>query len=154
LVCKTCELKFPVRPPVPYVAPPGAARVEPTPLRAATQPRIAPTSPPPERPPEARATARKATVRHQRPPFLSSSLPHALPGSFRDGGADGFGGRIHPRPRRIRMWAHRICILVTPSFKGKTESIDHMCARIKLHTRLDIVNTKISSTQIKSYYKP
>jgi hypothetical protein len=35
---------------------------------------------------------------------------------------------------------------VTPSFKGKTECIDHVCARIKLHTRLDIVNTKISAT--------
>jgi hypothetical protein len=43
---------------------------------------------------------------------------------------------------------------VTPSFKGKTECIDHVCARIKLHTRLDIVNTKISATRIKSYYKP
>jgi hypothetical protein len=43
---------------------------------------------------------------------------------------------------------------VTPSFKEKTECIDHVCARIKLHTRLDIVNTKISATRIKSYYKP
>jgi hypothetical protein len=43
---------------------------------------------------------------------------------------------------------------VTPSFKGKTECIDRVCARIKLHTRLDIVNTKISATRIKSYYKP
>jgi hypothetical protein len=43
---------------------------------------------------------------------------------------------------------------VTPSFKGKTECIDHVCARIKLHTCLDIVNTKISATRIKSYYKP
>jgi hypothetical protein len=41
---------------------------------------------------------------------------------------------------------------VTPSFKGKIECIDHMCARIKLHTRNDIVNTKISATRIKSYY--
>jgi hypothetical protein len=31
---------------------------------------------------------------------------------------------------------------VTPGFKGKTECIDHVCARIKLHTRLDIMNTK------------
>jgi hypothetical protein len=31
---------------------------------------------------------------------------------------------------------------VTRSFKGKTECIDHVCARIKLHTRLDIMNTK------------
>jgi hypothetical protein len=31
-------------------------------------------------------------------------------------------------------------MLVTHSFKGKTECIDHMCARIKLHTRLDIMN--------------
>jgi hypothetical protein len=41
---------------------------------------------------------------------------------------------------------------VTPSFKGKTECVDHVCARIKLHTRNDIVNTKISATRIKSYY--
>jgi hypothetical protein len=40
----------------------------------------------------------------------------------------------------------------TPSFKGKTECIDHVCARIKLHTHNDIVNTKISATRIKSYY--
>jgi hypothetical protein len=44
--------------------------------------------------------------------------------------------------------------IVTPSFKGKTECIDHVCARIKLHTRLDIMNTKNNATQIKSYYKP
>jgi hypothetical protein len=43
---------------------------------------------------------------------------------------------------------------VTPSFKRKTECIDHVCARIKLHTRLDIMNTKNSATRIKSYYKP
>jgi hypothetical protein len=36
---------------------------------------------------------------------------------------------------------------VTPGFKGKTECIDHVCARIKLHTRLDIANTKISATR-------
>jgi hypothetical protein len=35
---------------------------------------------------------------------------------------------------------------VTPSFKGKTKCIDYVCARIKLHTRNDIVNTKISAT--------
>jgi hypothetical protein len=45
-------------------------------------------------------------------------------------------------------------VAVTPIFKGKTECIDHVCARIKLHTRLDIMNTKISATRIKSYYKP
>jgi hypothetical protein len=49
-----------------------------------------------------------------------------------------------------RLWYH----FVTPSFKGKIECIDHVCARIKLHTRLDIVNTKISAIRIKSYYKP
>jgi hypothetical protein len=42
---------------------------------------------------------------------------------------------------------------VAPSFKGKTECIDHVCARIKLYTLNDIVNTKISATRIKSYYK-
>jgi hypothetical protein len=49
---------------------------------------------------------------------------------------------------------YRALNTVTPSFKGKTECIDHVCARIKLHTRLDTVNTKISVTQLKSYYKP
>jgi hypothetical protein len=44
--------------------------------------------------------------------------------------------------------------VVTPVFKGKTECIDHVCARIKLHTRLDIMNTKNSAARIKSYYKP
>jgi hypothetical protein len=37
-------------------------------------------------------------------------------------------------------------MIVTPNFKGKTECIDHVYARIKLHTRNDIVNTKISAT--------
>jgi hypothetical protein len=41
---------------------------------------------------------------------------------------------------------------VTPSFKGKTKCIDYVCARIKLHTHNNIVNTKISATRIKSYY--
>jgi hypothetical protein len=45
-------------------------------------------------------------------------------------------------------------VAVTPSFKAKTECIDHVCTRIKLHTRLDIMNTKNSATRIKSYYKP
>jgi hypothetical protein len=45
-----------------------------------------------------------------------------------------------------------MCDDVTPSFKGKIECIDHVCARIKLHTRNDIVNIKISATRIKSYY--
>jgi hypothetical protein len=49
-----------------------------------------------------------------------------------------------------RLWYH----FVTPSFKGKTECIDHVCARIKLNTHLDIVNTKIRATRINSYYKP
>jgi hypothetical protein len=43
-------------------------------------------------------------------------------------------------------------VAVTPSFNGKTEYIGHVCARIKLHTRNDIVNTKISATRIKNYY--
>jgi hypothetical protein len=65
-----------------------------------------------------------------------------------------------PRATRRWAWAHVKQLAlpertsVTPSFKGKTECIDHVCARIKLHTRLDIVNTKISATGIKSYYKP
>jgi hypothetical protein len=49
------------------------------------------------------------------------------------------------------MAGHRV-YFVAPSFKGKTECIDHVCARIKLHTRNDIVNTKISATRIRSYY--
>jgi hypothetical protein len=40
-----------------------------------------------------------------------------------------------------------------PVLKAKTECIDHVCARIKLHTRNDIMNTKISATRIMSYYK-
>jgi hypothetical protein len=51
------------------------------------------------------------------------------------------------RPRQQR----RTQEFVTPGFQGKTECIDHVCARIKLHTRLDIMNTKISATRIKSY---
>jgi hypothetical protein len=57
----------------------------------------------------------------------------------------------------LKLEGYSLCAIVahvTPSFKGKTECIDHVCARIKLHTRLDIVNTKISATRIKSYYKP
>jgi hypothetical protein len=42
--------------------------------------------------------------------------------------------------------------VVTPSFKGKIECINHVCAKIKLHTRNDIVNTKISATRTESYY--
>jgi hypothetical protein len=30
--------------------------------------------------------------------------------------------------------------------------MDHVDARMKLHTRNDIVNTKISATRIESYY--
>jgi hypothetical protein len=37
---------------------------------------------------------------------------------------------------------------VTPSFKGKTRCINYMCTKIKLHTRNDSVNTKISATRI------
>jgi hypothetical protein len=52
------------------------------------------------------------------------------------------------------LFARSSCLDVTPGFKGKTECIDHVCVRIKLHTRLDIMNTKNSATRIKSYYKP
>jgi hypothetical protein len=31
--------------------------------------------------------------------------------------------------------------VVTPEFEGKLECINYMCARIKLHTRNDLVNT-------------
>jgi hypothetical protein len=62
-----------------------------------------------------------------------------------DGRRGDEGGRSEPASGGRRP-------LSTPSSKGKTECIDHVCAGIKLHTRNDIVNTKISATQIKSYY--
>jgi hypothetical protein len=34
--------------------------------------------------------------------------------------------------------------IVTPGYKGKSECIEYMCARIKLHTCIDLVNTKNS----------
>jgi hypothetical protein len=34
---------------------------------------------------------------------------------------------------------------VTPEFEGKLECINYMCARIKLHTHNDSVNTKNSA---------
>jgi hypothetical protein len=46
-------------------------------------------------------------------------------------------------PRRSRVEA----AIVTPRFKGKSECIEYMCIRIKLHTCIDSVNTK---TQCKS----
>jgi hypothetical protein len=54
--------------------------------------------------------------------------------------------------QKVRSYFSRV--VVTPSFKGKTECIDHVCVRIKLHTRIDIMNTKNSATWLKSYYKP
>jgi hypothetical protein len=59
-----------------------------------------------------------------------------------------FGGSVHLVGDLIEAST------VTPSFKGKTECIDHVCARTKLHTCLNIANTKINATRIKSYYKP
>jgi hypothetical protein len=47
----------------------------------------------------------------------------------------------------------RLGVFCHTEFEGKTECIDHVCARIKLHTRLAIMNTKNSATRIKSYYK-
>jgi hypothetical protein len=32
--------------------------------------------------------------------------------------------------------------VVTPGFKGKSECIEHMCARIKFHTCVDSLYTK------------
>jgi hypothetical protein len=63
------------------------------------------------------------------------------------------GATTTTRGRRLHC-SLRTFYSVTPSFKGKTECIDHVCARIKLHTRLDIMNTKNSAIRIKSYYKP
>jgi hypothetical protein len=34
---------------------------------------------------------------------------------------------------------------VTPEFEGKLECINHMCARIKLHTCNDVVNIRYSA---------
>jgi hypothetical protein len=47
---------------------------------------------------------------------------------------------------QLVAWLVARLIVVTPSFKGKTECTDHVCARIKLHACNDIVNTKISAT--------
>jgi hypothetical protein len=41
-------------------------------------------------------------------------------------------------------------LLITPGFnEGKSECIKHMCARIKLHTCVDSVNTKNSAKRVK-----
>jgi hypothetical protein len=39
--------------------------------------------------------------------------------------------------------------LVTPGFKGKSECIKHMCARIKFHTCVDSVYTKTQCKSVK-----
>jgi hypothetical protein len=39
--------------------------------------------------------------------------------------------------------------VVTPRFKDKSECIEHMCARIKLHTYVDSVNTKTQCKSVK-----
>jgi hypothetical protein len=40
-------------------------------------------------------------------------------------------------------------ITVTPGFKGKSECIEHMCARIKFHTCVDSVYTKTQCKNVK-----
>jgi hypothetical protein len=37
---------------------------------------------------------------------------------------------------------------VTPEFKGKSECIEYMCAKITLHTCIDSVNTKNSAKSV------
>jgi hypothetical protein len=37
---------------------------------------------------------------------------------------------------------------VTSEFKGKLECIEYMCARIKVHTCIDLVNTKTQCQRI------
>jgi hypothetical protein len=69
-----------------------------------------------------------------------------------DEGARQAGSSVASRHRALGSHVRGVC--VTSSFKGKTECIDHVRARIKLHTRLDIMNTKNSATRRKSYYKP
>jgi hypothetical protein len=41
--------------------------------------------------------------------------------------------------------------IVTPRFKGKSECIEYMCARIKLHTCIDSLNTKNSVKMYREY---
>jgi hypothetical protein len=44
-------------------------------------------------------------------------------------------------------------ITVTPGFKGKSECIEHMCARIKFHTCVDSVYTKTQCKSVKRVLK-
>jgi hypothetical protein len=42
---------------------------------------------------------------------------------------------------------------VTPGFKGKSECLEHMCARIKFHTCVDSVYTKTQCKSVKKVLK-
>jgi hypothetical protein len=44
-------------------------------------------------------------------------------------------------------------VCVTPGFKGKSECIEHMCARIKFHTCVDSVYTKTQCKSVKRVLK-
>jgi hypothetical protein len=44
-------------------------------------------------------------------------------------------------------------VYVTPGFKGKSECIEHMCARIKFHTCVDSVYTKTQCKSVKRVLK-
>jgi hypothetical protein len=58
------------------------------------------------------------------------------------------GGRGDPLP-----WWRR-SLVVTPGFKSKSECIEHMCARIKLHTCVDsVVYTKTQCKSVKGVLK-
>jgi hypothetical protein len=53
----------------------------------------------------------------------------------------------------VRQLTHNATIVVTPGFKGKSECIEHMCARIKLHTCVDSVYTKTQCKSVKRVLK-
>jgi hypothetical protein len=63
-----------------------------------------------------------------------------------------------PSPLIVWNWAvishHRLFShTVTPGFKGKSECIEHMCARIKFHTCVDSVYTKTQCKSVKRVLK-
>jgi hypothetical protein len=45
--------------------------------------------------------------------------------------------------------ARNACPAVTPGLKDKSECIEYMCAKIKVHTCIDLVNTKTQCKSIK-----
>jgi hypothetical protein len=53
----------------------------------------------------------------------------------------------------IHLRTAQSLVNVTSGFKGKSECIEHMCARIKLHTCIDAVNTKTQCKSVKRVLK-